>query len=136
MIKELLRDEEGQSTVEYMLLISVIVIAIVAAAYVFIEPFKQGVLDLGKDIKNNVACIEAARAGYGFGLGVAVRTEPGVAATNGNVGDYSWNGAYGTLFWVDPKEKLVVVTMTVGPGDIRKYYREQMAALVYGAMEK
>jgi CubicO group peptidase (beta-lactamase class C family) len=91
---------------------------------------------LGKDIKNNVAGIEAARAGYGFGLGVAVRTEPGVAATNGNVGDYSWNGAYGTLFWVDPKEKLVVVTMTVGPGDIRKYYREQMAALVYGAMEK
>ncbi len=51
MLKELLKDEEGQSTVEYMLLISVIVIAIVAAAYVFIEPFKQGVLDLGKDIK-------------------------------------------------------------------------------------
>ena len=51
MIKELLRDEAGQSTVEYMLLISVIVIAIVAAAYVFIEPFKQGVLDLGKDVK-------------------------------------------------------------------------------------
>jgi Flp pilus assembly pilin Flp len=41
MIKELLKDEEGQSTVEYMLLISVIVIAIVAAAYVFIEPFSR-----------------------------------------------------------------------------------------------
>lgn len=91
---------------------------------------------LGKEIKNNVAGTEAGRAGYGFGLGVAVRTEPGVAATNGNVGDYSWNGANGTLFWADPKEKLVVVTMTVGPGEIRKYYREQMAALVYGAMEK
>lgn len=91
---------------------------------------------LGKEIKNNVAGTEAGRAGYGFGLGVAVRTEPGIAATNGNVGDYSWNGANGTLFWVDPKEKLVVVTMTVGPGEIRKYYREQMAALVYGAMEK
>lgn len=91
---------------------------------------------LGKDIKNNVAGTEAGRAGYGFGLGVAVRTEPGIAATNGNVGDYSWNGANGTIFWVDPKEQLVVVTMTVGPGEIRKYYREQMAALVYGAMEK
>ncbi len=51
MIRELLRDEAGQSTVEYMLLISVIVIAIVAAAYVFIDPFRQGVLDLAKDIK-------------------------------------------------------------------------------------
>jgi CubicO group peptidase (beta-lactamase class C family) len=91
---------------------------------------------LGRNIRNNVAGTEAGRDGYGFGLGVAVRTEPGIAATNGSVGDYSWNGANGTLFWADPKEKLVVVTMTVGPGEIRKYYREQMAALVYGAMER
>jgi CubicO group peptidase (beta-lactamase class C family) len=91
---------------------------------------------LGKNIKNNVAATEAGRDGYGFGLGVAVRTEPGVAATNGSVGDYTWNGANGTIFWADPKERLVVVVMSVGPGDIRKYYREQMAALVYGAMER
>jgi CubicO group peptidase (beta-lactamase class C family) len=91
---------------------------------------------LGQNIKNNVAGTEAGRDGYGFGLGVAVRTVPGVASTNGSVGDYTWNGANGTLFWVDPKEQLVVVTMTVGPGEIRKYYREQMAALVYGATRK
>ena len=91
---------------------------------------------LGHAIKNNVGAIEPQRAGYSFGLGVAVRTQRGVAATNGSVGDYTWNGANGTLFWADPKEQLVVVTMTVGPGEIRKYYREQMAALVYGAMEK
>jgi CubicO group peptidase (beta-lactamase class C family) len=91
---------------------------------------------LGQNIKNNVAGTEAGRDGYGFGLGVAVRMAPGVAATNGSVGDYTWNGANGTLFWVDPREKLVVVTMTVGPGEIRKYYREQMAALVYGATQK
>jgi CubicO group peptidase (beta-lactamase class C family) len=91
---------------------------------------------LGRNIKNNVAGTEAGRDGYGFGLGVAVRTEPGVAATNGSVGDYTWNGANGTIFWVDPKEQLVVVVMSVGPGEIRKYYREQIAALVYGAMER
>lgn len=89
---------------------------------------------LGKNIKNFVAGTEAGRDGYGFGLGVAVRTEPGVAATNGSVGDYTWNGANGTIFWADPKEQLVVVVMSVGPGEIRKYYREQIAALVYGAM--
>ena len=91
---------------------------------------------LGKEIKNNVALTEAGRAGYGFGLGVAVRIEPGVAATNGSVGDYTWNGANGTSYWADPREQLVVVTMTAAPGEIRKYYREQMAALVYGAMER
>ena len=65
-----------------------------------------------------------------------MRIEHGVAATNGSVGDYTWNGANGTIFWVDPKEQLVVVVMSVGPGEIRKYYREQLAALVYGAMER
>ncbi|MDP2311548.1 MAG: hypothetical protein Q8P41_01480 [Pseudomonadota bacterium] len=51
MIRALIHDEEGQSTVEYMLLISVIVIAMVAAAYAFIPTFKEGVEDLAKDIK-------------------------------------------------------------------------------------
>ena len=63
MIKELLREEEGQSTVEYMLLISVIVIAIVAAAYVFIEPFKQGVLDLANDVKKILSDGKIGRVG-------------------------------------------------------------------------
>jgi Flp pilus assembly pilin Flp len=63
MIRELLRDEEGQSTVEYMLLISVIVIAIVAAAYVFIDPFRQGVLDLAKDIKKILSDGKIGRIG-------------------------------------------------------------------------
>ena len=63
MIFDLIQDEEGQSTVEYMLLISVIVIAIVAAAYVFIEPFRQGVLDLGKDIKKILSDGKIGRVG-------------------------------------------------------------------------
>ena len=63
ILSSLLKDEEGQSTVEYMLLISVIVIAIVAAAYVFIEPFKQGVLDLGKDIKKILSDGKIGRVG-------------------------------------------------------------------------
>jgi Flp pilus assembly pilin Flp len=46
------REEEGQATVEYMLLISVIVIAIVAAAYVFIKPFQQGVQKLAEDVSS------------------------------------------------------------------------------------
>ena len=54
----------------------------------------------------------------------------------GSRGDYTWNGANGTAFWADPKERLVVVMGTVGPGEIRKYYREQMGALVYGAMTR
>ena len=91
---------------------------------------------LGKNIKNELTVTEAGRAGYGFGLSVAVRTERGVAAINGNIGDYTWNGAYGTTFWADPKEKMVVVMMAATPGEIRKDYRERINALIYGALEK
>jgi CubicO group peptidase (beta-lactamase class C family) len=91
---------------------------------------------LNIDIKNNVSGTEPARVGYGFGLGVAVRTERGLSANNGNVGDYSWNGAYGTIFFVDPKEQMVVVMMGVAPGEIRKVHREKLNALIYGALEK
>lgn len=89
---------------------------------------------LGGEIKNQVAGTEAQRDGYGFGLGVAVRLHDGVAATPGSKGDYTWNGANGTSYWADPQERLVVVVGTSAPGEIRKYYREQMGALVYGAM--
>jgi CubicO group peptidase (beta-lactamase class C family) len=91
---------------------------------------------LGASIQNNVAVTEPARQGYGFGLSVAVRTERGVAAVNGHPGDFFWNGANGTQFWVDPQENLVVVMMAATPGEIRKVIREQVNALVYGALEK
>ena len=91
---------------------------------------------LNKEIKNMVGGTEPGRVGYGFGLGVAVRMERGLSAINGNVGDYTWNGANGTIFWVDPKEQMVVVMMAVAPGEIRKIHREKLNALVYGALDK
>ena len=63
MIRNLLVEEEGQSTVEYMLLISVIVIAIVATAYVFIQPFKDGVLNLANDVKRILSDGKIGRVG-------------------------------------------------------------------------
>jgi CubicO group peptidase (beta-lactamase class C family) len=90
---------------------------------------------LGANIQNNVAVTEPARQGYGFGLSVAVRTDRGVAAVNGHPGDFFWNGANGTQFWVDPKQNLVVVMMAATPGEIRKVIREQVNALVYAALE-
>jgi CubicO group peptidase (beta-lactamase class C family) len=91
---------------------------------------------LGPEIKNNVANIEPHRAGFGFGLAVAVRTSEGLSSVPGNPGEFTWNGAFGTQFFCDPKERLVVVVGTAAPGELRKYYREQVQDLVYGAMVK
>ncbi|MFH0298801.1 serine hydrolase domain-containing protein [Bradyrhizobium sp. 31Argb] len=89
---------------------------------------------LGPEIKNNVANVEPHRGGFSFGLGVAVRTSEGLSAVPGNPGEFTWNGAYGTQFFCDPKERLVVVVGTAAPGELRKYYREQVQDIVYGAM--
>ena len=91
---------------------------------------------LGAGIQNRVAAVEPHRDGYGFGLGVAVRLQPGLAAVPGNPGEFSWNGANGTGFFADPKQQLVVAFGTAAPGELRKYYREQVQDLVYGAFTK
>jgi len=73
--------------------------------------------------------------GYGFGLGFAVRKETGVAPVTGSAGDYNWGGAFGTGFWVDPKEELTVVFMAQAPGPIRVHYRQLLKTLVLQAIE-
>ena len=89
---------------------------------------------LGPDIKNLVGNADPTRADYGFGLGLAVRTTPGVVRMMGSVGQFSWPGASGTDWWVDPKEELAVVYLSAAPGPIRWHYRQKINALVYQAI--
>jgi CubicO group peptidase (beta-lactamase class C family) len=89
---------------------------------------------LGPNIKNLIGNADPTRADYGFGLGLAVRTTPGVIKMMGSVGQFSWPGASGTDWWVDPKEELAVVYMSAAPGPIRWHYRQTINALVYQAI--
>jgi CubicO group peptidase (beta-lactamase class C family) len=57
----------------------------------------------------------AAGPGYGFGLGFAIRLHEGFAWAPGSKGDAGWTGILGTIFTVDPKEKLVGIMMNQGP---------------------
>jgi CubicO group peptidase (beta-lactamase class C family) len=50
--------------------------------------------------------------GVGFGLGFSVVTNLGLRGQPGSLGEYGWGGAYHSAYWVDPKEKLVVVYFT------------------------
>ncbi len=71
--------------------------------------------------------------GYGFGLGFAVRQDDGMGWAQGSKGDAMWAGAWGTSFWIDPKEKLVGIFMAQGPSN-RIHTRMLYKNLVYGAM--
>jgi CubicO group peptidase (beta-lactamase class C family) len=74
-------------------------------------------------------------AGYGFGLGFAVRRTAGVADKAGSPGNYEWNGVGGTHFWVDPKEDMLVVFMMQSPRQ-RMHYMTLIPDMVYAAIEK
>jgi CubicO group peptidase (beta-lactamase class C family) len=77
--------------------------------------------------------------GEGFGYGFLVRTQTGRNPLPGSVGDFSWDGAHGTYFWVAPKEKLAAVLMLQNPFDgegrgISIHYRHEMRYMVYQAV--
>lgn len=74
--------------------------------------------------------------GTSFGLGFAVRVDPGRNPLPGSVGDFSWGGITGTLFWVDPKEKLVAVQMVQAPQAALAVIWRQARTMVYQAMIK
>lgn len=72
---------------------------------------------------------------FGWGLlGVLVRNSNGGATTTGSVGDYQWQGYGGTLFIVDPKEKLVAVRMSQAPWS-RNPDNRAFRVLLYSALE-
>ena len=49
--------------------------------------------------------------GRGYGLSVQVVSDPVKAGFRVGAGTFGWDGAYGTHFWVDPKEKIAGVMM-------------------------
>ncbi len=49
--------------------------------------------------------------GYGFGLGGAVLTDPAKAPDALSIGSWSWGGAWGTVFWIDPVEELIPIML-------------------------
>lgn len=70
--------------------------------------------------------------GFGFGLGFGLVTALGEEGV-GSVGEYSWGGAAGTVFWIDPVEEVVVIGMVqlmASPWPLR----EKLKALTYEAL--
>jgi len=49
--------------------------------------------------------------GEGFGLSVRVITDPASRNTFLSEGTFGWSGAFGTHFWVDPRERVVGILM-------------------------
>jgi CubicO group peptidase (beta-lactamase class C family) len=74
--------------------------------------------------------------GMGFGLGFSVCEELGDRGAPGSVGEYGWGGAYGSTYWVDPKEDLVVVYFKQLTPTNNLDDQNKLRALIYQALVK
>jgi CubicO group peptidase (beta-lactamase class C family) len=70
----------------------------------------------------------------GFGLGFAVRTSP-PPNTNWPLGEYRWDGAGGSFYFVDPKDDLLVVFMVQAPTQGGRIQLE-LKTMMYEALGK
>jgi CubicO group peptidase (beta-lactamase class C family) len=76
---------------------------------------------------------EATYGGVGFGLGFAVSLSPVRSMIPGSAGDISWGGLASTYFWVDPRERLIVIFMTQLTPSATYPIRRELRTLVYSA---
>lgn len=78
---------------------------------------------------------ETPYAGSGFGLGFSVKTDVAKSATIGSEGEFGWGGLASTSFFVDPVEDMVVIFMTQLMPSSSYAIRQELRALVYGALD-
>ncbi|MGI4871735.1 MAG: serine hydrolase domain-containing protein [Janthinobacterium lividum] len=70
-----------------------------------------------------------------FGLGFSITTARSAAQTGLSEGTFEWGGIFGTTYWADPKEKLVVLLYTQKyPNSTGASLTPQFKKLVYEAL--
>jgi len=73
--------------------------------------------------------------GRGYGLSVEVVNDPVAAGRRVSKGSFGWDGAYGTHFWVDQKEKLIGVMMIQTDNPDRQMDRDVENAVMQAIVE-
>jgi CubicO group peptidase (beta-lactamase class C family) len=74
-----------------------------------------------------------SKTGLGFGLGFETTDRYGASGMN-SIGGFGWGGAYGSIYRVDPEERLVIVfMMQLMPNNTD--IREKFPTLIYQALD-
>lgn len=70
----------------------------------------------------------------GFGLGFEIEEDPGRSGRLGSPGNYGWGGAYHTVYWIDPQERLAAMLLTQLRPSTGSDLHAKFRALVYAAV--
>lgn len=73
--------------------------------------------------------------GITYGLGFALVTEEGRAASVKSPGTFEWSGYFNTRFFIDPEEELIFVGLTQIVPFARGDFWDKLIDIVYGAIE-
>jgi CubicO group peptidase (beta-lactamase class C family) len=89
----------------------------------------------GKDLASMAigSFSETVNEGVGFGLGFA-STLGQVETAGPSAGDYYWGGLASTIFWIDPREQLVVIFMTQLVPSATFDFRGQLKNIIYASL--
>ncbi len=87
----------------------------------------------------NVTLYSPDMRGLGFGMDFAIVQDPAAAKTSQGIQSFYWGGAFGTWFWIDPVNDMIVIGMIQNVAGSQTAagnpaVREQSAELVYAAM--
>jgi len=86
----------------------------------------------------NVTLYSPKATGMGFGMDFGIIEDPAAARTAQGVQSFYWGGAFGTWFWIDPINDLIVIGMIQNMAgttpDGAPMMRELSARAVYAAM--
>jgi CubicO group peptidase (beta-lactamase class C family) len=88
---------------------------------------------LPPDIRFASGTAVGPRGGSTFGLGFAIRTDATSSWVPGSVGSYTWNGRWGSYFWVDPAEQLIAIQLIQAGTENYDQFWAPFRNLTYGA---
>ncbi len=71
-----------------------------------------------------------------FSLGFSLTSEKKANLNLRNAGSFSWGGYYGTNYWADPRENLVVLIMTQQTPNSHSELKNKIENIIYGSLSK
>ena len=91
----------------------------------------------GRDLTemSESAFSETPYAGVGFGLGFSVMLDPLKSQTLSDIGEFGWGGMASTVFFINPKEDMLVIFLTQLVPSSTYQVRRELRSLVYSALK-
>ncbi|MEE3294964.1 MAG: serine hydrolase domain-containing protein [Pseudomonadota bacterium] len=93
-------------------------------------------LPSGQDLTDmsQSAFSETPYKGIGFGLGFSIMLDPAKSQVLSDPGEFGWGGMASTVFWVNPKEEMLVIFLTQLIPSVTYQVRRELRTLSYSAL--